>query len=419
MNVDILSLIFDMNADIFVDHDALTTTRLSSQVCRTWRSTILNSASLWGRLIDIDSLDQEVEEWRNEVLRRAGSASLIIKGNKSLQLPGYVMHCSRCKTSMRWKRGLKPWERFFLSVLEDHWSRIERLSVNVGSHIMEMFAPWPWQMMCTPAPRLRVFEFYSESSASLIRFKDKLIFDNDAPLLREFHATDIPVDWTSPWFRNLRSVRLGPLKASTHFQFLFAISSITDLYIKEDTVLIELCRVQERTSKVLFPTLRAIHLNDLSKELLAFLHMRHSLGLSIPILSLRKLDRSKLPGLYESFAGIQIKISNQLGVNDILEHEQYPILHFWCGFISGVAPLTGVLFGICTDNLLSPTLVGVACGVLFCLLGLVVHCPNIAIFFMMMLQLSVCLMFAFAEECTSHPSFNPSSGTDLLFLCRS
>ncbi|PPQ75680.1 hypothetical protein CVT26_001858 [Gymnopilus dilepis] len=55
----------------------LTTTRRSSQVCRAWRELILDSATLWGRLLDLDALhgQRANQQWREQVLRRAGGTA--------------------------------------------------------------------------------------------------------------------------------------------------------------------------------------------------------------------------------------------------------------------------------------------------------------------------------------------------------
>ena len=51
---EILWMIFKINADMFADENALTTTRFTSQVCQSWRANI--TPAMWRRLIDFDSL---------------------------------------------------------------------------------------------------------------------------------------------------------------------------------------------------------------------------------------------------------------------------------------------------------------------------------------------------------------------------
>ena len=85
-----------------MDAIVLDNLRLSSQVCRDWRSIIVGSPSLWAQAIDLDNLlpnifdytsdyesepepENEGEEdgarlWMNEVIRRTGNTPLWIKG---------------------------------------------------------------------------------------------------------------------------------------------------------------------------------------------------------------------------------------------------------------------------------------------------------------------------------------------------
>ena len=63
---DLLYHILQMNADMFVDHNALKAARMASQVCRHWREVILSMASLWAKLIDLSSLHGSADLWRLE-----------------------------------------------------------------------------------------------------------------------------------------------------------------------------------------------------------------------------------------------------------------------------------------------------------------------------------------------------------------
>jgi len=97
LHEDLLWKIFlfnaDLNDDISFDAalgrgqdpvfttNGLTVTRHTSQVCRFWRSLILGSTSIWGRVIDLNVLKASSQIWRDEVLKRTGEAPLDIKGN--------------------------------------------------------------------------------------------------------------------------------------------------------------------------------------------------------------------------------------------------------------------------------------------------------------------------------------------------
>lgn len=56
LNHDLLLHIFEQNAHMFTDDNALITTRTASQVCQEWRSLLLATPFLWGRLLDFDVL---------------------------------------------------------------------------------------------------------------------------------------------------------------------------------------------------------------------------------------------------------------------------------------------------------------------------------------------------------------------------
>ena len=110
---DLLWRIFALNADIetrpggvyYTDElfrlSPLTTARHTSQVCASWRQLIIGSPSLWGNMIDLNSLRQRSDTWRNEVLLRTGTCELSISGNIS--------------------DGTQGVTEFFALVLKHHW----------------------------------------------------------------------------------------------------------------------------------------------------------------------------------------------------------------------------------------------------------------------------------------------------------
>ncbi len=52
LDFDLLGCIFTMNTDMFDDPGALETTLATSRVCRDWRSFMLDTSSIWARVID-------------------------------------------------------------------------------------------------------------------------------------------------------------------------------------------------------------------------------------------------------------------------------------------------------------------------------------------------------------------------------
>ena len=78
---DILLHIFEQNAHMFKDDNALIHTLTASQVCQSWRNLLLAMPFLWGRLLDFDNLAQVTGDryWWEELVRRAGNSVLWIK----------------------------------------------------------------------------------------------------------------------------------------------------------------------------------------------------------------------------------------------------------------------------------------------------------------------------------------------------
>ncbi|KAF8869814.1 hypothetical protein CPB84DRAFT_1803374, partial [Gymnopilus junonius] len=88
-----LLLIFSLNADMFnpleydlgrgvtlTNHFALDTTLMTSRVCGVWRDLILESPSIWGRILQLKRMRELGKEGREEIMKRTGSAPLCILG---------------------------------------------------------------------------------------------------------------------------------------------------------------------------------------------------------------------------------------------------------------------------------------------------------------------------------------------------
>ena len=87
LNDDLFLQIFDMNAHMFTNDEALITSRITSQVCHSWRELMLGSSPLWGKLVDFDIITRYKVEalWADELIQRSGSASPIwIKAKTAL-----------------------------------------------------------------------------------------------------------------------------------------------------------------------------------------------------------------------------------------------------------------------------------------------------------------------------------------------
>ena len=120
----------------------LTTAHHISQVCASWRQLIIDSLSLWGNIIDLQSLRQESDAWRNEVLLRTVNSNLSIFGN---------IH------GKGWQHVKK-----FLEILrlKNHWTRIQWVQVEFNDFdIVEWLQPdnGAWSTLGRFAPNLRFF----------------------------------------------------------------------------------------------------------------------------------------------------------------------------------------------------------------------------------------------------------------------
>ncbi|KAF9545800.1 hypothetical protein CPC08DRAFT_823871 [Agrocybe pediades] len=96
---------------------SLITLRHASQVCRSWRESILSTSALWGDTIPLDHLNQVSHYWREEVLKRTGTSPLSIIGREL--------------------GGSSPAVKFFLRLQTNHWERMRRVSNSISKDIFE------------------------------------------------------------------------------------------------------------------------------------------------------------------------------------------------------------------------------------------------------------------------------------------
>ncbi|PPR01038.1 hypothetical protein CVT26_015640 [Gymnopilus dilepis] len=190
LNKDVLTTIFSSNADMFTDRAALTITRQTSQVCKEWRSMLLDSPTIWAKLIDFDELQRGSEEWRREILRRSGTSSnLWIRANNLVE--------DNVDT--------RPIKTFLFSILNIHWERVERLVLNLN---VAKLHPSQWTVLYQPAPHLQVFEVRMHGIDRNASPAPRPFFNNSAPLLHTLEALDLKLVTTAPWLCGLRSLNL-------------------------------------------------------------------------------------------------------------------------------------------------------------------------------------------------------------------
>ncbi|KAF9551910.1 hypothetical protein CPC08DRAFT_309440 [Agrocybe pediades] len=170
----------------------IVTVRHCSQVCRYWRSIILSSPSMWGRLIDVELLRRTTsDDWMKEVVRRAGGALLWVYG----------------KIGEEYNRQ----DHFLFTFLRENWRRVEMLFINdrhfTGNNPAHLECQKKmWSFLLEPAPRLRWFNFsLSYRSDTLL---PGCLFADNAPLLTDFYICRYSCKFSthSSWTTNLCSV---------------------------------------------------------------------------------------------------------------------------------------------------------------------------------------------------------------------
>ncbi|KAF9552559.1 hypothetical protein CPC08DRAFT_714512 [Agrocybe pediades] len=196
LSPDLLWNIFQMNADMNDDEDiqfdrshdkvdspsdrcqrALTCTRLSSQVCSLWRSILLDSPSIWGRLIDVGLLCLKWRNyWAEEIVRRSQDSPLHIKGPIA-----------------------KEKAEFILDLLDKSWDRVCVLDVKVGNLGLTMREDLEriQNIIFRPTKGLQFFKLDIVSSQAHIDHylrelrgaaaaEDRRIFSDEAPSLKAY-----------------------------------------------------------------------------------------------------------------------------------------------------------------------------------------------------------------------------------------
>ncbi len=155
---------------------------------------MLDTPSLWAKLIDLDSLqDCTTDEWRNELLRRTGTALLWISARGGT---GGLLDNSTGIIS------------FLFDILSNNWNRIQKISLEyIDGSYMHPGLP-QWNPLYLPAPNLQTFDIdFSKGDLSSEdvgeEYKDTPLFCHDAPMLREFYAKELRFDFSAPWLQHL------------------------------------------------------------------------------------------------------------------------------------------------------------------------------------------------------------------------
>ncbi|KDR83216.1 hypothetical protein GALMADRAFT_874726 [Galerina marginata CBS 339.88] len=242
LHEDLLWLIFMKNTELpFYNpplEDRLMTAIKTSQVCLRWRNLTLRSSSLWGRLIDLNLLNQKCDALRNTILRRSGNSFLWIQGRLSAQNSG-----------------------FFFSILEHHWTRVQRLNIN--DNCVEGQHPRTWKALYSPAPNLESILLTSSSVPQDSEvLAPLLLFANDAPILRQYRVPDIKPNPKAPWLSNIGSMTFSiPFNVPEIFEALEVMPLLEFLSIRIRSYRL---RNTNQENKI-YTDLPSIHLPKLNK----------------------------------------------------------------------------------------------------------------------------------------------------------
>jgi len=168
----------------------LTTARHTSQVCASWRQLMIDSPSLWSNIVDLESLQQKSDAWRDEVLLRTGNSDLSIFG----RLVG---------------GGRRHAKKFLEILLKHHWTRIKWVHVKFNGFNT---TDWPdsfWSALGRPAPSLRLFSIdFGRDIPPICSSPRFILFANHAPLLAHFQQNHLPMNLEASWTSDLISLTL-------------------------------------------------------------------------------------------------------------------------------------------------------------------------------------------------------------------
>ncbi|KAF8887024.1 hypothetical protein CPB84DRAFT_1529207 [Gymnopilus junonius] len=164
----------------------LTSLLHASQVCLSWRTLILNSSSLWGRVIDINSLYRSADMWKTEILQRTGKS------------------CLHVKVLIRRDDGL---QRFARTLLIGEWDRVRSLEIMFTMTLESQQELEKWRIFQTPAPKLECI-YVDCTPPSRHTFANNFeLFANDAPRLRHFSGLTLQINTGASWLSTLRYLR--------------------------------------------------------------------------------------------------------------------------------------------------------------------------------------------------------------------
>ncbi|KAF4613115.1 hypothetical protein D9613_010857 [Agrocybe pediades] len=178
---------------------AIVTVRRCSHVCRHWRSIILSSSMIWGRLVDLlYLLSRRTDDWMKEVVARSGEALLWVYG------------------SVNYHDHRDPRNHFLSTFLQENWGRVQMMAIvdytfqgrDRTQSLLEQQKKM-WAFLHKPAPRLRWIDLRLDMRKSDDLMPQHLFADN-APLLTDFSISNTNEAYEFPthasWIPNLCAV---------------------------------------------------------------------------------------------------------------------------------------------------------------------------------------------------------------------
>lgn len=164
------------------------TLRRASHVCQTWRSTLINSPSLWAQCIDLNEFRYASDDWCNIVLERSGAWPLTVTG--WAVTPAREHNCVI----------------YLLDVLDKHWARVRNLDVTLRFHWADSspgYLARLWNILGRPTDSLRLFSLdinlTKDEYLPPLTFK---LFSGRATSLQMFSIDaqehTFPIDMTAP-----------------------------------------------------------------------------------------------------------------------------------------------------------------------------------------------------------------------------
>ncbi|KDR81107.1 hypothetical protein GALMADRAFT_136160 [Galerina marginata CBS 339.88] len=193
---DVLWYIFSINADM--EHDtegripALFTLRYTSQVCSRWRELTIGSPSLWARILNVNLLSQTGTDWKEEVIRRTGTALLHVKALSKLYQPRWSLRRDSLK-----------------GLLKPHWSRIRRLDLEFYS-LPFLVCEEPWQRLFErQASSLEILKIMFSLPSPHVANPIFTLSSDITPILRTLSVAYTGLDFSTLRTPSLRNLDIG------------------------------------------------------------------------------------------------------------------------------------------------------------------------------------------------------------------